>query len=427
MPFVWSVGTILGPCIGGFFATPVDNFPQYFSPHGLFDRFPYLLPNLICIVLMLISIIAGYLFLGETHPQLQPGSNPTPQEIEHMQRMRADSSAMTMKPSDLAPGGNLTHESYGTFNDVQEDVVEEEWKVNPDGTSRTSSLFGDAAQKVFTKRVIMITIALGIFTYHSMTFDHLLPIFLQDDRVTAGNEMISILSSGTATETGSFAGGLGLSVKDCGFIMAMNGVIALFVQAVIFPLAASWLGVWKVFMVVTVLHPIAYFIVPWLVLLPPNLLYPGIYVCLTVRNCLSILAYPVLLILLKEASPAPSCLGKINGLAASTGAACRTIASPVAGLLYGVGINIDLTAVAWWASALVAVVGAMQALSIRQKHAGPQHTIRPVASCLFRQDEPREQEWLRHKPSVVRIRVQDDVDSGYNTGNERAPLLGSEA
>lgn len=53
-----------------------------------------------------------------------------------------------------------------------------------------------------------------------MTFENLLPIFFQDDRVPAGGrEVINIL----ANQNGSFAGGLGLSVKDVGVIMSLNG------------------------------------------------------------------------------------------------------------------------------------------------------------------------------------------------------------
>ena len=426
MPFVWSVGTILGPCIGGYFATPVDNFPDAFSDSGLFAKFPFLLPNLICAGLMGISIIAGFLCLEETHPQLQPWSRPrTEEDIKHMQRMRTDSSVMTTQPTDSSPAVNLTQESYGTFNDVEE-AIEDEWYLKPDGTSRPASVNSASNQKVFTKRVVMLIMALGIFTYHSMTYDHLLPIFLQDDRVVAGDaETMSISFTDAARVDGSFAGGLGFSVKDCGFIMSINGIIALLVQGVVFPIMASWLGVWKVFIVVTILHPISYFVIPWLAFLPVNLLYPGIYTCLAIRNCLSILAYPVLLILIKEASPGPSYLGKINGLAASTGAACRTIASPVAGFLYGVGINIDFTAIAWWSSALVAVIGALQVLMIKRDDSGPQHQVRPVARCRF-MGETAEQERLRRKMSIVRIRVEDS-DSGYSSEDEQTPLIRASA
>ena len=155
-------------------------------------------------------------------------------------------------------------------------------------------------------------------------------------------------------------GGLGRSTKDVGAIISLNGILALFVQAIVFPFAAERLGVWKVFVLVTILHPLAYFIVPYLALLPPNLLYPGIYFCLTLRNLLSILAYPVLLILLKQTSTSLSVLGRINGLAASAGAACRTIAPPVAGLLYGWGLDIGYTGLAYWGAGLVALAGTAQ-------------------------------------------------------------------
>ncbi len=170
MPFVWSVGTIVGPCIGGFFAIPAENFPDTFSPDGIFGRFPYLLPNLICVGLMVVSIVAGYFCLEETHPQLQPWSRPIQADLDRMHRMRANSAIMTTQPTDLAPAVNLTHESYGTFNAVSEDAVEEEWKLRADGTSRDPSIFGSSRQKAFTKQVVMLTVALGIFTYHSMTY-----------------------------------------------------------------------------------------------------------------------------------------------------------------------------------------------------------------------------------------------------------------
>jgi hypothetical protein len=155
--------------------------------------------------------------------------------------------------------------------------------------------------------------------------------------------------------------------------MSFNGLIALFVQGLIFPTLASWLGVWRLFVIVTIGHPLAYFVMPYLVILPSQYLYAGIYTFLFLRNFFSILAYPLLLILLKEAAPSPGHLGKINGLAASTGGACRTIASPVAGFLYGVGSQMDFTALAWWASGGVAIVGAMQMAWIRRSKSKTAH------------------------------------------------------
>ena len=364
MPFVWSIGTIIGPAIGGLFANPSVSLPSVFPKSGLFTTFPYLLPNLICAALLLISIVLGYFLLLETHPDMQVC--PSPSSSEHAE----PETPLLATSGALADSGvDLRGESYGTFNavDIQE---KERWLVNADGTGRSDPPLSTEC-KVFSKRVVMIVIALGIFTYHSMSYDHLLPIFLQD-----GHE-----GSLTTQSSSHLSGGLGLTIQAVGLIMSINGLIALFVQAVIFPLFATWLGVWKLFLVVTILHPIDYIMVPYLALLPEYLLYPGIWVCLTVRNFTSILAYPLLLILLKEASPSPLVLGKINGLAASAAAACRTVAPPFAGYLYGVGVQQGLTGLAFWGSGLVAFGGTIQAFCI-EREKNKTTTVQSVAPCL---------------------------------------------
>ncbi len=55
--------------IGGALAEPVTNFPGTFAPGGLFDRFPYLLPNLFSALCVFVGLIVGILFLEETHAE----------------------------------------------------------------------------------------------------------------------------------------------------------------------------------------------------------------------------------------------------------------------------------------------------------------------------------------------------------------------
>ena len=398
MPFVWSIGTIIGPAIGGTFANPSKSLPSLFSPNGVFAKFPFLLPNLICAALLMVSIIFGYFFLIETHPDLQPWSTQ-----EELDNSTAETPLLaTAGATANADGVDLRSDSYGTFNEVEIDE-EKQWLVNTDGSSRPPSVHKESP-KIITRRVLMTVVALGIFTYHSMTYDHLLPIFLQDERL---GDHISTLASSPF----DVPGGLGLSTPTVGIIMSFNGLIALFIQAIIFPLFASWLGVWKVFVMVTLLHPIEYIMVPYLAFLPENLVFPGIWVCLTVRNFTSILAYPVILILLKEASPSPSVLGRINGLAASAGAACRTVAPPVAGYLYGLGAEIGFTGLAWFGSALVAIFGAIQLFWVdREKNKFA--TVRSIARCV----RPTQQELEDHRRTggadVVHIHVVEPGQEG---------------
>ncbi|ROT40592.1 major facilitator superfamily transporter [Sodiomyces alkalinus F11] len=359
MPFVWSIGTILGPFVGGTFADPHDSFPDLFPEGSLFYNYPYLLPNLICAGLLLVSIILGWFLLVETHPDMQPCDALAEDTYAYLSE---ETPLLETSDAIKRPVVDMRDDNYGTVrvHDTHMAPASEAFDVEKDD-ERSSS--------ISTKRIVSIMIALCIFTYHSMTYDHLMPIFFEDDRV-AGNNSTSLTAAAAALSpsASSFSflvpGGLGLSVRDVGMIMAVNGGIALFIQAVVFPLAAERMGVYRLFILVTVLHPVAYMLVPSLLLVPESLLYPAIYFCLAVRNVLSIILYPLLLILLKEATPTPKALGKVNGMAASAGAGCRMIAPPIAGWLYTSGSKVGCSALAWYGSAVVAVVGSVQCFSV---------------------------------------------------------------
>ena len=61
--------SIVGPMIGGALAKPVENLPAFFSPGSIWDRFPYLLPNLFSAICVFIGLFIGILFLEETHAE----------------------------------------------------------------------------------------------------------------------------------------------------------------------------------------------------------------------------------------------------------------------------------------------------------------------------------------------------------------------
>jgi MFS family permease len=131
---------------------------------------------------------------------------------------------------------------------------------------------------------------------------------------------------------------------------------------------------------------------PFLIQIPKNWIHTGIYTALSLRNFFAILVYPLLLILIKEAAPS-SHLGKINGLAASAGGVARMMAAPISGYLYGVGSRVHFTPVAWWASALIAAVGAVQILFVDRMRDKVAH-VRSVAAWteIDEEQNPRKDE-----------------------------------
>ena len=326
MPFVWSIGTIFGPAIAALT-----------SNSSLFPTLPYLLPHLICAGLLLLSTVTGYFFLGET---LQT------QWSDEAQDIRAETeSILAVGGTSTDAGADLRGESYGTFNQVS--IQEEQlWKVRSNGVVRPASL-SSAKERSFPPRIIILVLCLGLYCYHSMGCNDLLPIFAQEERMPSASGSISL------------NGGLGLSTQQVGVILSVNGVIALFIQGVLFPALAGWFGVWRLFQVVVLLFPVPYFLFPFLVMVPTTALMPSLYAVLVLWNIFNILLYPLVLIQIKEACN-PKYLGKVNGLAASVGAVARCLSPPVCGVIYSLGYRMGFSGLAWWATGLVAIVGAVQ-------------------------------------------------------------------
>lgn len=67
MPMVWCIGSIVGPVIGGALARPCVSYPEIFARGTIWDRFPYLLPNLFSAAAVFVGVVVGLLFLEETH------------------------------------------------------------------------------------------------------------------------------------------------------------------------------------------------------------------------------------------------------------------------------------------------------------------------------------------------------------------------
>ncbi|CRK18412.1 hypothetical protein BN1723_019594, partial [Verticillium longisporum] len=142
----------------------------------------------------------------------------------------------------------------------------------------------------------------------------------------------------------------------------VNGILSLGVQAFIFPLFVSKVGVWRSFIIVVILYPTAYLVMPFLSAVP-NFTSAGIIGSLLLQAFFGIISVPAALILLKDATPSPLVLGRVNGLAMSACCAARTVSPPMVGLLYSAGGS----AVAWFSCALVGVLGALQLFWIPRK------------------------------------------------------------
>lgn len=390
-PFVWILGSIIGSAMGGFLAQPAKFYPDIFPEDGLFGQFPYLLPNLVAVVVIVVAVVQGIVFLDETNPRFKKDERArvwnTDQdgreadETSPLMRTVSQSKSLVERLRDEGPffgeeglptttdqRFDLRHNSFGTMHSIsvgRPDVRDLQNAPIRVATPRQAQ--ETRSDKAFNFAVVMLIVALVIATFHQMAFGAILPIYLLDEPSFTSNSLDGVLAHAAAHRKPrlDLTGGMGFSLHDVGTYLAVNGVIALFCQGVIFPLFVERAGVWLSFLLPTLVFPLPYIIMPFLSLLRPTnvdaapeswLLSVGIYASMFVQNVLGIIATPCALILLKNATPSPLVLGRVNGLAMSVVCLSRTVSSPLVGVVYDFGGS----AAAWGTCAAVAVVGIAQ-------------------------------------------------------------------
>lgn len=377
-PFVWTLGGIIGSAMGGFLAQPARFYPSVFPADGLFGRYPYLLPNLVAVVVIALAILQGIFFLEETNEMLLEVDDDHAVEDSDMDettplnggasrhRQRAPRASNISErprfaedslPLPVEQNFDLRRSSFGTVHSIRLPADTQQQHSSsgllradgrPSPPSRAQSFKG----KTFNFTVVMVTVALVIFSYHQMAFCTLLPTHLLDKPQQPRGVL-------------DLAGGLGYTVHDVGVYLAVNGIIGLFIQGVIFPLFVDRMGVWRSFVVMIILYPVAYVLNPFLSAFPDWLVSPGIYTSMVLQSFFGIIVGPCALILLKNATPSPVVLGKVNGLAMAACCLARTVSPPLVGIIYAAGGS----AAAWFSCAGVAVVGIVQLLWVPREHA----------------------------------------------------------
>jgi hypothetical protein len=101
----------------------------------------------------------AYFLLEETHPDKQPRCY-----FEQYDPVVAETPLLPAQGATADAAANLTADSYGTFNAVEVEH-DEIWRVRSNGDWVESP----TDEKVFTRPVILFVVALGIFTYHSVS------------------------------------------------------------------------------------------------------------------------------------------------------------------------------------------------------------------------------------------------------------------
>ncbi|KAK3990092.1 major facilitator superfamily domain-containing protein [Cladorrhinum sp. PSN332] len=368
MPLVWCVGSIVGPMIGGALAKPVDAYPGLFSPGSIWERFPYLLPNLFSACCVFVGVIIGIFFLEETHAErkkqrdwgLEAGKSLLARlpwrKTETERRTEGKKPAKRPEEQPLLSDSEELLPGYLTGSTLEElDELEESLDLEEGGGDQQTEK--EPVTNIFTKPVVTVIASYGILAFHTMAFDALLPVFLSTN--PPDHPMPVRLPF-------KFADGFGLDTKTIGMILSVQGLYSMASTKLFFPFITKRLGPLRLFKIMSVLYPLLYIFTPYIVLLPTNLRMISVYAIVVWKCTFSTLAYPSNAILLTNSAPTTLTLGTINGAAASTASLCRALGPIVSGFFYTMGMERGYSGLSFWTTCLVTILGAYIGLTITE-------------------------------------------------------------
>ncbi|KAG9202173.1 hypothetical protein G6514_004610 [Epicoccum nigrum] len=340
LPVAFNVANILGPVVGGALVYPVSNHHHVFSiTHalGLLEAYPYALPSLLCTALL--SVEAGLVatFLNET---------------------------LATKRHDISFMGQLT--------DMYRDIVmvlcgRQDEHSHSMSEKRSTQSVQLPFSKIWTPNVLWTLLSVAIFDLHMGAFSGLWIIFLSTPRATPAN--------GPNPTTTHFTGGLSFSPSLLGSSLAILGIVGLTLQILLYPWANARFGLMRCFRYSLTLFPLAYFLAPYLALLPSAtappqpasgaLVWLGISLVLTLQVSARTFALPASIILVNNASPHPSVLGTIHGVGQSVSSAMRTLGPVAGGYWFGLGLKGGMVGLGWWAVAGISACGCVASLWVK--------------------------------------------------------------
>ncbi|TVY89988.1 putative membrane protein [Lachnellula willkommii] len=363
--------SILGPMLGGALARPVLSYPSVFTPGSIWERFPYLLPNLVCTVIVSCGVVVGILFLEESHeekkfrrdPGLEAGkwilskfTRCAESKISRCEKASNLDEVVSLLSEDEQPPGYRTSEGSPNLPSTPLPEPREPLDLNSSHVLRKSK----PATKAFTRQVVLNIVGYGILAYHTITFDSMLPTFLSTPPPLAQDATPWQLPF-------KFVDGYGLSTRQIGVVLSVQGIYSMIATVFLFPFIVRRLGALGLFRCIAISYPILYVATPYLVLLPDSLRMVGVYVVVIWKCTFATMSYPSNAILLTNSAPSLLMLGTINGVAASMASLCRAFGPTAAGFLFSAGLRIGYSGLAWWCSAIIAIAGALLSLSMSDK------------------------------------------------------------
>lgn len=387
LPITMNVGVILGPAVGGILANPAEAYPSWFGNSHFLKKYPYILPNLFPLPVIVVALVICTLYFRETldsptavlPADADPGLKLGTKLSQWLRRRSSDTTGyvgLQDEPNDAStvPLGHfesppVTSTSLGpeTSDSYHADVYAARAKQQLKEQARIDAYKLKLAQmsttrkfKMILTRPVIVTLSTYVLLmFHAPTFMYLVPLFLSTPRIEESQPRTWL----------RFNGGLELPISTIGFIGSSLGVFGVCLQLLVYPQLAAYVGNARLHRRLLIVFPVCYFLIPYLSFLPSKPQYFSVIGTLPLA-ALGVIGRafcnPPLVVLLTNASPNKLLMGTVHGLAHSITSIARMLGPFLVGNLYSLGIKWDMIELAWWFMAAIAILEIFVALHLKE-------------------------------------------------------------
>lgn len=258
--------SLLGPVIGGHLADPAKNFPSLFPSGSVWQTYPYLLPNVVVVMLITTCGILGFLFLEESHPQLKKRPD-LGLRISSWTGAKLKTIFLKLKHDEYAP----LISDEGQVDEIVDNETSETGDIPPSGSPKRSA---------YSHQVALQILVVSVFAFTKVAFDVIVPMFLAADKSTTSESNFL-----------KFKSGFGMSLPDLSNILLSQAVVSIMAQILVVPKVLDRWGALKVFRWVVFIFPFLYIVTPFTARLPAPFLIAAILVDLWIKGPLINLGY----------------------------------------------------------------------------------------------------------------------------------------
>lgn len=395
MPFLYQIGSILGPIIGGLLTNASDSTSMNYQVRdsvyykitapvlrktavtakgleNLVEKYPYALSNLVIALAFTLSIICCFLFLEETHHELKYKRD---YGLDLGDKIRA---TIGFKPPVRPWHTTILHEvnirtslvdreaqNYDTMNEGDSDSNKDS---NKSVTMMTSlapnddlSSTGELRWRILLRPSILTVVGTQFtMSAHNTVYTEFLPVFLARRTFRESRDSSDLTTPLYSEFPFKIVGGMGFSSVEVGKVLSGTGFCGIFVVAILFPyIDRKFLPV-QSFRYLSLIYCVIYLCIPFLVFtLPPNLPFwltkMCVYALTFTRIILSGTTVPFIVLLIHRASP-PEHRAFINGAALSASALSRFFGPLIWGNIMSFAEKMEKGYITWWSLFMLAVL-----------------------------------------------------------------------